>query len=334
VLIDNIIVPGTRALTLAGVQDDVRKGGRFVIYSYVFSVLIMTFRKNSGIYYVRSDSDGVSKALGFSVLSMLLGPWGIPWGLIWTPAAVFTNLAGGTDVTAPVLGALLGEQEAGATMSQRRKRSAGWPLMLLRTFFITAPIALVAMLFVDSEKAAADERKTQTSPGFAAFTAAHDRTSGPMTGGNTGEAKDAAKGMAEGMKRFLDEATKDVARDYKASHYCGVWCEIRPGRCMVIMRVPDLEHYNDDSKKVLADAAWADALANLQGLYGIKPGNALHVGLRGDVRYSSVMSGTLTSDLDAKPKTRYGSDGKKKMVEWFTPELETPSLSAVKPSSP
>lgn len=32
-------------------QQEINAGGRFVIYSYVISILIMTFRRNSNIYF-------------------------------------------------------------------------------------------------------------------------------------------------------------------------------------------------------------------------------------------------------------------------------------------
>jgi hypothetical protein len=33
-------------------------------------------------------------------LSLLFGWWGLPWGLIYTPLTLWTNLSGGRDVTA------------------------------------------------------------------------------------------------------------------------------------------------------------------------------------------------------------------------------------------
>jgi hypothetical protein len=45
----------------------------------------------------------VLQGLPYTLISLVLGWWGIPWGLIFTPAAIFTNLCGGKDVTQDVL---------------------------------------------------------------------------------------------------------------------------------------------------------------------------------------------------------------------------------------
>lgn len=45
------------------------------------------------------DETGLKRGLIFSLVSFLLGWWGVPWGLIYTPVTMFTNLSGGQDVT-------------------------------------------------------------------------------------------------------------------------------------------------------------------------------------------------------------------------------------------
>lgn len=87
-------------------QQEINAGGRFVTYSYVVSILIMTFRRNSDIYFIRADESRITRGLVFSLISLLLGWWGIPWGFIYTLAALWTNFQGGKDVTAEVLAAL------------------------------------------------------------------------------------------------------------------------------------------------------------------------------------------------------------------------------------
>ena len=42
------------------------------------------------------------RAFPYSLLTLVLGWWGIPWGLIYTPLALMTNFSGGRDVTAEV----------------------------------------------------------------------------------------------------------------------------------------------------------------------------------------------------------------------------------------
>src|SRR5690242_19854063 len=87
-------------------QQEIASGAKFVVYQYCISVLVMTFRRPSGIYFVRAEESRVMKGLGFTLLSLLLGWWGIPWGPIFTIQALWTNFNGGKDVTQAVLASL------------------------------------------------------------------------------------------------------------------------------------------------------------------------------------------------------------------------------------
>ena len=66
----------------------------------------MTFRRSSDIYFVRAGESAVGKGLGFTLLTLFLGWWGIPWGPIYSIGSISTNLGGGKDVTAAVRAAL------------------------------------------------------------------------------------------------------------------------------------------------------------------------------------------------------------------------------------
>lgn len=54
----------------------------------------------------------VGKGLGFTLLSLLFGWWGIPWGPIYTIGALITNFSGGRDVTQEVSYSLTGQSVA------------------------------------------------------------------------------------------------------------------------------------------------------------------------------------------------------------------------------
>lgn len=83
--------------------QEIQRGGRFVVYEYCFSVIIMTFKRGSDVYFVRADESRFMKGLGFTMISLLFGWWGFPWGFIYTPMALFTNLSGGRDVTDEIM---------------------------------------------------------------------------------------------------------------------------------------------------------------------------------------------------------------------------------------
>jgi hypothetical protein len=103
---------------LEGMSDDqvrfeIQRGGKFVIYSYCVSVLIMTFRRPSGVYFVRSGENAVSKGMPWILLTVVAGWWGIPWGPIYSVQSLVQNFRGGKDVTA----ALMAQFQSGAAPS-------------------------------------------------------------------------------------------------------------------------------------------------------------------------------------------------------------------------
>jgi len=84
-------------------KGELASGARFVIYQYCISVLVMSFKRASSIYFIRPGDNAFTKGLPFSLISLVLGWWGIPWGPIWTISTIVTNLRGGRDVTNDVV---------------------------------------------------------------------------------------------------------------------------------------------------------------------------------------------------------------------------------------
>lgn len=85
------------------IQQLVNQGGKFVVYKYVISILIMTFNRGSDIFFIRPGESALLRGLPYTILSFSLGWWGIPWGIIYTFGALYTNLTGGVDVTADIM---------------------------------------------------------------------------------------------------------------------------------------------------------------------------------------------------------------------------------------
>jgi hypothetical protein len=88
------------------ISDELQSGAKFVIYQYCISIIVMTFKRSSDVHFVRSGESAVGKGLGFSLISFLLGWWGVPWGPIYTIGAFITNFGGGKDVTHEVIAGL------------------------------------------------------------------------------------------------------------------------------------------------------------------------------------------------------------------------------------
>ena len=87
-------------------RNAVEQGARLVLFQYIISVVILTFRRNTSIQLVAPGQSPAMKALPYTLFSFLFGWWGFPWGLIRTPQVLYHNLKGGTDVTDGVLAVL------------------------------------------------------------------------------------------------------------------------------------------------------------------------------------------------------------------------------------
>lgn len=88
-------------------QQEIQQGGKFVMYQYCISLLIITFKRPSNIYFIRQEESAVVKGLPFTLLSLLLGWWGIPWGPIYTIQSIWVNFKGGKDVTNEVVASMM-----------------------------------------------------------------------------------------------------------------------------------------------------------------------------------------------------------------------------------
>jgi len=98
-------IKGMENMSNMELQIELQKGGKFITYPYVISLLVITFRRTSDIYFIKADESALLKGLPFTLLSFLIGWWGLPWGIIYTIGAIWTNLNGGRDVTTEVLSA-------------------------------------------------------------------------------------------------------------------------------------------------------------------------------------------------------------------------------------
>ena len=81
-------------------------------WKYAISILVMSFKNPTNIHFVRAGEGTFGKAIGPTFISMLLGWWGIPFGIIFTIESLFINLSGGRNVTDDVMRAILSDAKA------------------------------------------------------------------------------------------------------------------------------------------------------------------------------------------------------------------------------
>src|SRR5262245_55677327 len=73
--------------------------GRLVFYEYCISFVFITLRRPSRVVQLKAGERGLVRGLPYTLLTLLLGWWGIPWGLVYTPLVLWTNLSGGREIT-------------------------------------------------------------------------------------------------------------------------------------------------------------------------------------------------------------------------------------------
>ena len=91
-------IRGIEGMSDADILAEVQKGGRFV-YMYCFSVLVLTFRRGTDVYFLKAGESGFKHSMGWTAMTLFLGWWGVPWGPIYSIQCLYTNLRGGRDVT-------------------------------------------------------------------------------------------------------------------------------------------------------------------------------------------------------------------------------------------
>jgi hypothetical protein len=99
-------IQGAEKMSSDQLRFEIQRGAKIVCYQYCISVLVLTFRRSSGAYFVPAGESAVSKGLPWTLLSVVGGWWGIPWGPIFTIQSLVVNFQGGKDLTKDIAAAI------------------------------------------------------------------------------------------------------------------------------------------------------------------------------------------------------------------------------------
>jgi hypothetical protein len=99
-------IRGIEGMKHGELEFELQRGAKFVLFQYCISVVVLTFRRPSDIYFIRQGENAVVKGLPSTLVSLVAGWWGIPWGPIYTIQSVYNNSCGGKDVTQAVANSL------------------------------------------------------------------------------------------------------------------------------------------------------------------------------------------------------------------------------------
>jgi hypothetical protein len=99
-------IKGLEGMSDAQFELELNRGGRFVVFQYTISIILMTFKRASDVHFVKHGESTFGKSLPYTLLTLFLGWWGIPWGPIYSIGCLVTNLGGGKDVTDGILASM------------------------------------------------------------------------------------------------------------------------------------------------------------------------------------------------------------------------------------
>lgn len=87
----------------AHIIKEINDGGRFVRFHCAYSLIYITVWGYSDVHYLAPGKGTLLKSLPYTLMTMLFGWWGIPWGPIYTLKTIYVNMSGGLDETDTIL---------------------------------------------------------------------------------------------------------------------------------------------------------------------------------------------------------------------------------------
>ena len=92
-------IRGIEHLDGGQLATELERGARFVSYSYCVSLLLVTFRRSSGVIYLPPETVAQWAGSRYLLVTLLLGWWALPWGPIYALGCIWQALRGGSDCT-------------------------------------------------------------------------------------------------------------------------------------------------------------------------------------------------------------------------------------------
>ena len=73
-------IAGLEGLTNEEILWELQNGGRFVVYQYCVSFVVLTLYRTSQVHFIRSNESAVLRGMKYTLLSLAAGWWGIRSG--------------------------------------------------------------------------------------------------------------------------------------------------------------------------------------------------------------------------------------------------------------
>ena len=66
-------IKGLERLSESEIQNEIERGAKFVVFTYCFSLIVITFRRSSDIYFVHSQESAIKYGWPWLLISLLFG---------------------------------------------------------------------------------------------------------------------------------------------------------------------------------------------------------------------------------------------------------------------
>jgi hypothetical protein len=99
-------IQGIDGMSSDQLRFELQRSAKIVCYHYCVSIVVMTFRRSSDAYFIPAGENAVSRGLPWTLLTLALGWWGIPWGPIFSVQSLIVNFKGGKDITEEITAAM------------------------------------------------------------------------------------------------------------------------------------------------------------------------------------------------------------------------------------
>jgi len=66
-------IHGMEGMSADQINFELKHGGRFVIFQYAVSALVVSFRRPSDVHFIRAGENTASKSIGFTLLTLAAG---------------------------------------------------------------------------------------------------------------------------------------------------------------------------------------------------------------------------------------------------------------------
>lgn len=128
--------------------DIVMSGRRFIVIPYVFSVILLSFKRSmGGVHLVKTGEWPMGQLFGAATVTTLFGWCGMPMGIIWSVICLFYLWRGGKDVTLQLLCRSVGGPEAKRILAASPKPLLPNSIWLLRLLILIPMVVLTLVVF-------------------------------------------------------------------------------------------------------------------------------------------------------------------------------------------